>query len=830
MSTTVAINPEQVYAMVVGVETYEVSEDWRLNGPAEDGLKFIEWLLYKEVPAKNVRFFVSPLTENKDVSSRAKKQGVVCEPAKRANVEEYINRELIADGMGGELLYVFWGGHGVVNNNQRQLIFSDFTEATNRSLAVETLIEALNKARDGIFKKQIFFIDSCANPMYYLWTPESIHSDRSALRPSSKGDSYSAEEQRVLFAADVGETTTNNSLEGTGVFSEIVLRELTRQASLWPDSDAINRLIEDDDRLTSAYLSYEVSGNKRVKDRRPLDSFPVANDDIPSPNAGYLQKPKSQLAFLINLPDNNRNKSPLQNVAFNLELFLGLERKAFTGIVAGFEGDGLLNSFRAIEHELHGVVESNVDYHLPIRWWIRIEITESTALPNQEADVWNRLADKDSLSNYLTRKGLPENVVVGIFFTLDRQSLKPALLQNLRDWIAALVGKIFPSLSVAIVIDLQCHPGSSVADISQQVEQIEDSLATSNEISMDAVVKIMLTETCDHLQQPRNLLRSTRPTKARTNVTGSYLYLWVVDALKTAQADFSVALNSYLEILPIYEQFSGSDSEADVTDISLRQLIADLDARVSLLTSTEKRSARLYRQLIEFTQQYKPSSLHELLAAYAYSQSTEAYRQACSFACRHSTAYSDLLLDVILNGINNSTDQTAFSQSFENNRDSWLKPTEALKPTEENFVNRLGLAFLRRRDKDLHFQPMIEKIFHRLSPEVKDLARFHLGNLSKQDLIHRMNRNPRLLAYFISTTAKADSWIDFLYASQYQWKEHYMWIMSICLQTYVGCFETMLKADKEFSMIWGLYTEELSGFDKEEKEEFLKYWRNYLAS
>ena len=54
--------------------------------------------------------------------------------------------------------------------------------------------------------------------------------------------------------------------------------------------------------------------------------------------------------------------------------------------------------------------------------------------------------------------------------------------------------------------------------------------------------------------------------------------------------------------------------------------------------------------------------------------------------------------------------------------------------------------------------------------------------------------------------------------------------MSICLQTYVECFETMIKADKKFSTIWGIYTEELSGFDKEEREDFLKYWRNYLAS
>ena len=96
--------------------------------------------------------------------------------------------------------------------------------------------------------------------------------------------------------------------------------------------------------------------------------------------------------------------------------------------------------------------------------------------------------------------------------------------------------------------------------------------------------------------------------------------------------------------------------------------------------------------------------------------------------------------------------------------------------------------------------------------------------------MNRMARDTQLLTYLISSAPKADPMIDFLRSSQYRRKEPYMWALSICFQEYTECFETMLKADKAFSTLWGLCAEELPGFDKEERENFLKYWRNYLAS
>ena len=251
MTNAAEINPEQVYALVVGVETYEIDRDKPLNGPARDGLNFIEWLLSKDVPTENIAFFVSPSHQNRDVLLSAQEQDIMHASATLANVEEYINSELKADGAGGELLYVFWGGHGIVNRvdrEERQLIFSDFTAATGRSIVIETLIEALRTTRDVIFEKQIFFIDACANPIYPLGSPEANQSAKSALRILSNGESYSTKEQYVLFAADIDNTTINDSLEGTGIFSQIVLGELAKQASLWPDLDAINRLVEDDNR------------------------------------------------------------------------------------------------------------------------------------------------------------------------------------------------------------------------------------------------------------------------------------------------------------------------------------------------------------------------------------------------------------------------------------------------------------------------------------------------------------------------------------------------------------------------------------------------------
>jgi hypothetical protein len=229
-----AINCDQVHALVVGVETYELGPAYNLDGPAQDGLNFIDWLLSQGVLPGNIRFFVSPLPKNADVRSQAAQLGIKTSPATREAIDGYIREELITEQAKGEGLYVFWGGHGILtktHSTTRRLLFADTSAANKLNLDVNSLVQALSRSAYSTgFRKQIFLVDACAKKAYQE-LHEMVQSEVAGQRYSATGEQDSAE-QFVMFAAvDYG--VALNGLD-TGLFSSAVLAELQGQP-LWPD-------------------------------------------------------------------------------------------------------------------------------------------------------------------------------------------------------------------------------------------------------------------------------------------------------------------------------------------------------------------------------------------------------------------------------------------------------------------------------------------------------------------------------------------------------------------------------------------------------------------
>lgn len=235
----VAINPEQVYALVVGIETYELGSAYDLDGPAQDGLNFINWLLSRGVLLGNIRFFVSPMAKNVDVEAQAMARGIQPYPATRDAIDAYIRNQLITAQMRGEGLYVFWGGHGILTKTHsatRRLLFADTTAANKLNLDVDSLVQALGTSvYGGGFERQIFLIDACANA-YFQGLYETVQGEAAGQRYSSVGEQSKAE-QFVLFASEEYEVAKNS------FFSEAVLAELQEQP-LWPDMKALAERVQ----------------------------------------------------------------------------------------------------------------------------------------------------------------------------------------------------------------------------------------------------------------------------------------------------------------------------------------------------------------------------------------------------------------------------------------------------------------------------------------------------------------------------------------------------------------------------------------------------------
>jgi hypothetical protein len=164
------IQPENVYALVVGIEKYKGGSEWDLNGPANDALKFANWLLERGVEPDHIQLFLSPLDKNVALIQDAKAKGLTPKTANHDLIAETIRSQLTSQNGRGDLLYVFWGGHGNITKTQatiRRMLFADTDDDTKWNLNFNSLLEALSTFAYGSgFRQQIFFIDTCANALY----------------------------------------------------------------------------------------------------------------------------------------------------------------------------------------------------------------------------------------------------------------------------------------------------------------------------------------------------------------------------------------------------------------------------------------------------------------------------------------------------------------------------------------------------------------------------------------------------------------------------------------------------------------------------------------
>jgi Caspase domain len=233
------IKPDRVYALIVGIEKYQGGAKWDLNGPANDALKFANWLLARDVQPESIQLFISPLDRNEYVLSVAESKGLKPLPATHSEIDKAIRYKLMSDGNRGDLLYVFWGGHGIITKTDRttrRLFFADTDDITKWNLNFNSLVEALSTFAVGTgFRQQIFAIDACAN-VYFQGLYQTIGAEAAEIKFSTIGEQGKAE-QFALFASAEYEVATNESDVGTGRFSRAVLDELQGQ-SLLPDMKA----------------------------------------------------------------------------------------------------------------------------------------------------------------------------------------------------------------------------------------------------------------------------------------------------------------------------------------------------------------------------------------------------------------------------------------------------------------------------------------------------------------------------------------------------------------------------------------------------------------
>jgi hypothetical protein len=191
------VEAEQTFAVVVGVETYAAGKQWDLDGPASDAVRFVAWLRERKIPVENIYLFLSPLDVNRSLL-----QQIEIEPSPaELHLISNVLTEKLADAAGrGNLLFLFWGGHGVIEGDQeRHLFCGDATDNQKVVINFDSVLKLLRTKPWSGFARQIATVDACAN--YFEGMRHKIGLTEHRFGVGPQGDQV---DQSVLFAAAAG--------------------------------------------------------------------------------------------------------------------------------------------------------------------------------------------------------------------------------------------------------------------------------------------------------------------------------------------------------------------------------------------------------------------------------------------------------------------------------------------------------------------------------------------------------------------------------------------------------------------------------------------------
>ncbi|MEV7523967.1 hypothetical protein [Streptomyces sp. NPDC091371] len=224
------LEPRRTFALVAGVERYDINRRWNLRGPARDALRFARWLTGPaQVPAGNVRLLLSPIDAPDTLDWSGPPAMAALRTAHRPATEHNVKSALLKElpQCDGDLLWIFWAGHGYLG--PRGELMLPYTDAHPGEIRHLNLDSALRWWRTDLvahrrFPLQAALVDACRvdAPRDTRWNFTSID--------YGGGSSVPGRRQFRLYASSEGETAENNAEREAGRFTEALLTELGQRS------------------------------------------------------------------------------------------------------------------------------------------------------------------------------------------------------------------------------------------------------------------------------------------------------------------------------------------------------------------------------------------------------------------------------------------------------------------------------------------------------------------------------------------------------------------------------------------------------------------------
>jgi len=290
-------SPARTFALVVGIAEYDAGAAWELYAPVADAARAVLWLLRRGVPPEQILLLLSPvpptvadlLASVADGPLPAGAERVKATLADHAGVDGALRRTLKTAR--GDLLLLFWGGHGAVDQERQQRLFlADATMDDRKNVSLERLLLFLRSSYFEGFPEQLVCVDACA----------SRFDDRSSeMRlPTEEypdGKDVPGRKQMLLRAASRGQVALESKRQKKGLFSRELLTALDAgPATAWPP----------DLRAVAVNLKSRFAELARELPSEQLPSLWTYDDDdgtIPwrAPSAARVARPGRDAARLV---------------------------------------------------------------------------------------------------------------------------------------------------------------------------------------------------------------------------------------------------------------------------------------------------------------------------------------------------------------------------------------------------------------------------------------------------------------------------------------------------------------------------------------------------
>ncbi|WP_406299933.1 caspase family protein [Embleya sp. NBC_00888] len=289
------VDPARTYAIVVAMERYR-HLDLDLVGPYTDGCRFIHWLFDRGVPPENVEFVASPPAHDRP------EPPVPCRAHPGEELADLF-QDIIAK-CDADLLWVFWGGHGVTDDQgASMLLLEDSQPHRLRGLPVANLVRTLlgtsNQGRR--IARVAVVLDACQT---------QLRPGQGNLVPRPITGTVELDPDRGLFllqACAPGQAAHNP--QRSGLFSRRFLDriEQVEPGLVLPDLNDIydglsRRFVADEDTRTFRYGQRPGRSEHNWDGRTTWDEDPAR-----APRAAEVRRALADIGNLIatSLPDEN---------------------------------------------------------------------------------------------------------------------------------------------------------------------------------------------------------------------------------------------------------------------------------------------------------------------------------------------------------------------------------------------------------------------------------------------------------------------------------------------------------------------------------------------